>query len=693
MAYFILEIGVEEMPARFLSALERELEARLVQSLAEARLEHGVIQVATTPRRLVAEVEDMAERQGVEEVEVLGPPAAVAWDAGGTLSQAGLGFARSHGMAAEAVYRVTTAKGVYAAVRKTVGGGEAKEILSEMVTRLLSLLTFPKRMHWAGKEWTFGRPVRWILCLLDEVVVPVRFADLVADRRTWGHRVHGPGPWSVSHARQYRTLLETQGGILLDPKARREAIMREGTAAAATVGGTVAWNEALLQEVVGLTEAPCPVLGAFDPAYLEIPEEVLLTSMHAHQKSFGLRGPDGRLLPYFLAVANVRSTRPALVREGWERVLRARLEDARFFWRTDLAATLSDWCTKLEQVTFLGPLGSMADKTRRMESLVASLAGEMDAAAVAAAQRAATLCKADLVSAMVYEFGELQGVMGGIYLRRKGEPEAVAQAVAEHYLPLGPESPVPASLPGALVALADKMDTLVGAFGLGMIPTGAADPYALRRGALGVVRILLEHGLRLSLSGLITLAQAAYPPSVSWKLPLHEARARLLDFFGQRLKAYWAGQGVDTLTLEAALAVGFDDVVDTWRRVQALGAAVGALDFEPAVLTFKRVANIVRKSGAEAAHAVDPGLLEAGAEAALWAAVQDWEPRWMAACRQGEYNAVFPLILELRPAVDRFFDEVMVLTEDLPRRRNRLALLSRILAHVGQVADFTRFQV
>lgn len=695
MAYFVLEIGVEEMPARFLPALEEELAARFVQSLDEARLAHGAVQAATTPRRLVVEAADVAAAQAVEEVEVLGPPAAVAWDGAGGLTKAGLGFARSHGVAPEAVYRVATPKGEYAAARKTVGGGQAAVILADVAGRILTSLPFPKRMHWVGKEWTFGRPVRWILCLLDETVVPVRFADLVAGRRTWGHRVHGPGPWEVAHARDLRRVLEEQGGVILDPAARRAAIVAEGDRAAAAVGGTVAWSEDLLAEVTGLTEAPCPVLGGFDPAYLEIPEEVLLTSMHAHQKSFGVRGAHGRLLPYFLAVANLRSTRPEVVRAGWERVLRARLEDARFFWRTDLATDLAAWQAKLETVTFLGPLGSMAAKTRRLEALVAALEAEgwVPGADAAVARRAAALCKADLVSAMVYEFGELQGVMGGIYLRRKGEPEAVAQAVAEHYLPLGPDSPVPASLPGALVALADKLDTLAGTFGLGLMPTGAADPYALRRAALGVVRILLEHGLRLPLSRLITLAQEGYPAGVPWKLAPGEARARLLEFFGQRLKALWAGQGVDTRTLEAALAAGFDDVVDTWRRVQALQAAVGSEDFEPAALTFKRVANIVRKSGAEAACEVDAALLEPGAEAALWEAVTAWEPRFLAACRGGDYGAVLPLVLELRPAVDRFFDEVMVLTEDAPRRANRLALLARILTHVGQVADFTRFQV
>lgn len=694
MAHFVLEIGVEEMPARFLHSLEEELASRLGQALTDARLEHGLVQAAATPRRLVVEVHDVAPVQAVEHVEVLGPPAAVAWDAQGELTKAGLGFARSQSVEPQALYRMTTAKGEYAAVRKTIGGARAQDILAEVGSSTLTSLSFPKRMQWVGKEWSFGRPVRWLFALLDETVVPVRFAQLVADRLTWGHRVLGPGPWSVPHACQFRRILEEQGAVILEPAARRAAIIAQGDAAAKAVGGSVAWNASLLAEVVGLVESPCVVLGSFDAAYLEIPEEVLLTSMQAHQKSFGVRGPDGALVPYFLAVANIHSTQPQTVRVGWERVLRARLEDARFFWRTDLAADFATWNAKLENVTFLGPLGSMADKVRRLEGILGALGEQtlLPAEDIAAARRAAQLSKADLVSAMVYEFGELQGIMGGIYARRKGEPEAVAQAIGEHYLPLGPDTPVPVSLPGAFLALADKADTLVGAFGLGMIPTGAADPYALRRASLGIIRILLEHELRISLSALLKTALSVYK-GVSWKFAPEETQARLMEFFGQRLKAYWAGQGMDTLTLDAALAVGFDDVVDTGRRVRALQAAVGTADFEPAALTFKRVANIVRKSGSETAVQVDPELLEPGAETDLWAVLEAWEPRFASACAQGDYGALFPLLAELRPVVDRFFDAVMVLTDHPGQRANRLAMLSRILHQVGQVADFTRFQV
>jgi glycyl-tRNA synthetase beta chain len=691
MAHFLMEIGVEEMPARFLPGLEEELTTRWTQALAEAMVDFAAVQAASTPRRLVVEMVDVAPCQREAEVEIFGPPAKVAFDAAGNLTKAGEGFARSQGVGMDALYRTATPKGEYVAVRKKVGGRRTQEILAEVASGVLAGLPFPKRMHWVGKEWTFGRPVRWILALLDQEIVPVRFAHLTAGRHTYGHRVAGFGPWEVAHAGQYRQVLAAQGGVVLDAAARRQTIMTQGEAAAVQVHGTVVWNDALLTEVTGLVEAPWVVLGSFDPSFLEIPEEVLLTSMQSHQKSFGVRGADGALLPYFVAVANIRSPKPDVVRKGWERVLRARLEDARFFWRTDLAASWEDWLQRLEQVTFVAGLGSMADKARRVQQMVEAWGLEPDLLHVAT--RAAMLCKADLVSAMVYEFGELQGIMGGIYARQRGESEAVAQAIAEHYLPAGPETPVPASPAGAILALADKMDTLVGTFGLGMMPSGTADPYALRRQALGVLRILMEHNLRVPLSRLIALAQAAYGDAVPWKLSPAELQERLVEFFGQRLRAHLAALGIGTLTLEAALAVGFDDVPDTCRRVQAFHEASTQPDFETAAITFKRVANIVRKNAADAAPAVDPALMEAAAEEALWQAVQEWLPRFDESCRIGDYGALFPLLAQLRPAVDRFFDAVMVVTDDLPRRANRLALLQCIVRAVDKVMDFTRLQV
>ena len=693
MSHFVLEIGVEEMPARFLPLLDRELRERFETLLGEAGLGFGAVASFSTPRRLVVDITGLAGVQKTEEIVVSGPPVRIALDADGKPTKAGLGFAKSQNVEFDQVYVEKTDKGEYLALKKTVGGRTAADILAEACAAVLPALTFPKKMQWIGKDCTFGRPVRWLLAMLDDRAVPFGFAGLTAGCETRGHRVMGPGPFAVPHADDYARVLLEQGRVVLDAAARKAAIRADGDRLAAEVGGTVEWSESLLDQVANLVEAPRAMLGGFHEKFLELPAEVLLTSMETHQKSFGLRGKDGRLLPYFLTAANIESREPALVRKGWERVLRARLEDARFFWEADCAATFEQWLDKLDKVIFIGPLGTMGDKTRRLGKLAESIASRLAPELSADMARAGRLSKADLVSEMVYEFDDLQGKMGGIYARMKGEGETVAQALYEQYLPAGQDSPLPGNMAGVILSLADKLDNLAGCFGLGMMPTGAADPYALRRNALGVCRIVLEKGLTLDLADLLREAQAGYT-GVEWKLEPEEALDKLMDFFGQRLRAYWNAQGVPTLVLEAAMAPGFADIFETWRRVQALGDFSREADFEASVLTFKRAANIIRKqAGQELSGQVREDLLEGDAEKAFLAALQDVEPRWARLAEAGDYPGMLSLLGTLRPVVDAFFDGVMVMCEDEALRTNRLNLLQRLVATLGQVADFGKFQV
>ncbi len=693
MSHFVLEIGVEEMPARFLPLLDRELRERFEALLGEAGLEFGRVATSSTPRRLVVDITGLAGVQRTEEIVVSGPPVRIALDADGKPTKAGLGFAKSQGVEFDQVYVEKTDKGEYLALRKTVGGRPAADILAEACAAVLPGLTFPKKMQWIGKDCTFGRPVRWILAMLDDKAVPFCFAGLTAGCETRGHRVMGPGPFAVPHADEYTRVLREQGKVILDAGDRKAAIRADGDRLAAEVGGTVEWSESLLDQVANLVEAPRAMLGGFHEKFLELPAEVLLTSMETHQKSFGLRGADGKLLPYFLTAANIESREPALVRKGWERVLRARLEDARFFWEADCEATFDQWLDKLDKVIFIGPLGTMGDKTRRLEKLAASIASRVAPTLSADMARAGRLSKADLVSEMVYEFDDLQGKMGGIYARLKGEGETVAQALYDQYLPAGQDSPLPASTAGAVLSLADKLDNLAGCFGLGMMPTGAADPYALRRNALGVCRIILELGLTLDISALLREAQAGYT-GVAWKLQPEEALDKLMDFFGQRLRAFWNAQGIPTLVLEAAMAPGFADIFETWRRVTALADFSRQSDFEASVLTFKRAANIIRKqAGQELSGEVREDLLENDAEKAFWAALRQVEPEWARLAEAGDYPGMLALLGALRPAVDAFFDGVMVMCDDAALRTNRLNLLQRLVATLGRVADFGKFQV
>lgn len=694
MPAFLLEIGFEEMPSRFLASLTEELRQGLAGLLEQNKLSCAGVSTWSTPRRLTALVEGLDAEQRREEETVTGPPVRAAYDASGNPTAAALGFAKGQGAEMSQVFTVDTPKGQYLALRKTTGGVKAEDILPGVCLSVFKALNFPKKMHWGSLDYTFGRPIRWIVALLDDQVIPFEVATVASGRSTYGHRVMGAGPWELAAVADYFPTLEEKGKVVLDPAKRRAAIVAQCQDAAASAGGRPIIGERLLEEVCGLVEYPLVILGNFDKRYLELPRQVLLTSMESHQKSFGVEDAQGRLLPHFLTTAGLVPTEVALVRKGWERVLKARLEDARFFWETDLAVSFDTWLKKLDTVTFLAPLGSMGAKTRRIEALCCKMAEQAKSEIMLDLCQAGRLSKADLVSEMVGEFADLQGIMGGVYARKKGESEQVAQAIAEQYLPLGPDSPVAASLGGALLAIADKMDTLAGCFGLDMIPTGAADPYALRRQALGICRTLVEHGLRLNLEQLIALAFAGYE-GVTWKLDPAEARAKLLEFFGSRLKALYQGKGVRPQVVDAAIGAGFADVWALDARVAALTSFSESAGFDQAVLAFKRAANIIRKQAAtmELTGAVSREKLVEPAELALADALTANAARFEELWAADDFDALFGLLGELRPSVDAFFDNVMVMCDDPELKLARLNLLKSLVDRLGRLADFAALQI
>ena len=695
MPEFILEIGTEELPARFFPRLHEELGEAVAKALEERLVDFSGLRTFATPRRVVLHVAEVAPAQRREEELLTGPPRRIAYDAEGAPTKAALGFAKTQGVDIADCFIQTTDKGEYLAVRRMTGGEATLGLLPAVCEAAVAGLQFPKKMRWGARDFGFGRPIQWLLALFGAEVVPFALAGVASGRSTRGHRVLGPGPFEVAEAGRYFEIVRESGRVILDPAERRTMIRERADALAREAGGRVVWKEDLLDEVVGLVEAPRPVLGDFDPSFLEVPREVLLTSMESHQKSFGVEDAQGALLAHFVTTLNLEPRDPALVKKGWERVLRARLEDARFFWKADLRADADAWLGRLDKVIFLAPLGTVGDKTRRLEGTCAALAGAVAPELRAVAARAGRLSKADLVSEMVYEFDELQGVMGGIYARRRGEPEAVADALYEQYLPAGPGSPVPQSLAGALLSVADKADTLAGCFGLDMIPTGANDPYALRRAALGIIRIILHHGLRLSLGELLARARGAYADGVAWKLPEAEAQARLLEFFAGRLKAYFTARGHQTLVVEAALGAGFDDVWALAARVDALGEFAREDDFAQAVLTFKRAANIIVKQGGAAAvdGGYDKALLAERAEQALAARLEAVAPVWDELWARDDFASLLGLLRELRPDVDAFFDGVMVMCDDAALRANRLNLLGALVGRLGRLADFAALQV
>ena len=702
MPAFVLEIGTEELPARFLAPAEKELADRFRVALEEAGLEFSGLTVCSTPRRLALHISQVAKTAATREEVISGPPLKAAYDVGGRPTRAAEGFARTQGVALEDAFTIETEKGPYLAVRRVMGGGDALDILTGVCPAIVSNLSFPKRMRWGSGEFTFARPIRWILALMGSAPVSFTVGTVSSGALTYGHRVHGPGPFTVADAAEYFTVMEQQCGLVAKSADRRRIIKDHGNALAGEKHGAVLWKESLLDEVQGLCEHPVPILGSFDPTFLEVPREVLLTSMESHQKSFGLESENGRLLPYFLTVLNISPSDPALVRKGWERVLRARLEDARFFWETDLAAGFAPWLSSLDSVIFLAPLGSMGDKTRRIEQLCASLADNVQGNGSGQnnvkddVMRAGRLSTADLVSAMVKEFDTLQGIMGGIYASRFGESPAVAQAVAEQYLPAGPDSPVPASLGGALVSIADKADTLVGCFGLGMIPTGAADPYGLRRAALGIARIVQEKGLRFNIAALFAKAMEGYGQR-NWKILPEQALPRLGEFFALRLKNHLISGGAETLLAEAVLQAGSQDVWAVSARLAALTAFSKTPDFARSVLTFKRAANIIRKQDQDEGQQLTgrylSDLFTDDAEKALAAELERLAPIFDKFWREDNFPELFSLLRGLRPFVDAFFDQVMVMCEDEALRLNRLNLLQSLVERLGRLADFAALQM
>ena len=697
MPHFLLEIGFEEMPARFLSGLVDESRAFFAAALVQAKLDAPAVTAFATPRRLVVSVPELAATARQEEELVTGPPEKVGFGADGAPTPAAIGFAKGQGKDIADVFVMETGKGRYLALKKTTGGESAMELLPALCLDMVKKLSFPKRMRWGSRDFAFGRPIHWFVALLGAAVVPFALDDIVSGRETRGHRIMGPGPFAVPTAGDYFAIIRDQGKVVLDAKEREAMVRSQAEALAKEAGGRAVINPALLAEVTGLTEYPVVILGRLDPKFLDVPREVLITSMETHQKSFAVENADGGLLPVFLTTLGLAPGNLELVRRGWQRVLTARLEDARFFWEADLGTDIETWQKKLESVVFLAGLGSMRDKARRLErlcGLIAEMAGKPEV--MLEASQAGGLAKVDLVSDMVGEFAELQGVMGGIYIRRKGQSKSVSRAVAEQYLPAGPDSPVPPTLAGAILSIADKADTLAGCFGLDMAPTGAADPYALRRAALGICRIVIEHGLGLDLMELLQAALDGYGDA-KFKVDRTRVLARLLDFFGQRLKAYFTGRGFDTLVVEAAAGASFTDIARLAARIDALATFAAKPDFDQAVLTFKRAANIIRKQGVGAGvpltGTVKEALLAEQPDKDLAAACEAVFPRYDALFSAGDYAAVFDLLYELRPAVDAFFDNVMVMCDDMDVRLNRLNLLKSLVDRLGRVADFAALQV
>lgn len=662
---FLLELGVEEIPHWMIVPALGDFQRLFQAFLEEHRLTASALQFDGTPRRLVLRIDSLQARQEDRDELVMGPPKSAAYK-DGKPTGAALGFAKKMGVEPDALLLETTPKGEYLAVRRKVEGRDARTLLAEALPGLITRIPWPKAMYWTGKDGArFIRPIRWIVALLGDQVVEFELAGVKSGALSRGHRRMGSTEIAFDHA-NYEERLE-KNGVILSADQRRQKIQSE--IAALLKGGSdeLVADDALLEDLVYLTEYPTPILGTFDEKFLDLPAEVLTTVMRHHQRYFTLRRPDGSMAPAFVAVMNIKADTHGYVRKGNERVLEARFNDARFFWEVDQQRKLADRVPDLANVTFQAKLGSYLEKTKRVQERVKSICAELNVAPESA-ERAALLAKTDLTTDMVKELTELQGVMGGLYARAQGEPEAVWKAIYDHYLPQSMDDPIPSTLDGQIVSLADKLDTLASCFSIGMVPTGSKDPFALRRAAQGVVKILAESRLNLGLGGVTP---------------------ELREFLNDRIRYYYRDvRGFKYDEVNAVLATQPPSVLEIEDRLQAVRQVRDTEDFVPLAAAFKRIRNILRQAD-HAAGAVDPSLFQDGAERALFEDVEKVQYQVERLTAQRDYIAALQLIATLRPAVDRFFDGVLVNAPEAQVRANRLNLLSRILIAFSSIADFS----
>ncbi len=678
-----LEIGTEEIPAAFLPKAMADMESLVRKELETARLSHGEVRTLATPRRLALLVRDVDERQPDAEVTALGPARKVAFDADGKPTKAAQGFARGQGVDVADLVVTETEKGEYVSVTKKIVGLPTAEILVEILPRLIAAIPFRKSMRWGDLDVRFARPMHWIVALFDGVVVPFTFGSIKSGSASRGHRFMANDVFPVRDFAHYLEECERHF-VIPDPEKRKEIIRREVDQAARAAGGTVLADEALLEQVTFLVEYPSVVCGTFENEFLEVPKEVLITSMREHQRYFSLVNGGGKLLPHFITVNNTLAEDPEVVARGNERVLRARLSDARFFFEEDKKVPLEERVASLKDVVYQAKLGTSYEKMERFRTLAEGLAARLAPESSNVVSRAAYLCKADLVTGMVGEFPELQGIMGREYALIAGEAPEVARAIHEHYLPTQAGGDLPSSDIGAFVSIADKLDTICGCFGVGLIPSGTADPYALRRSAIGIIAIILDRGYDLSLAELVDESLALLGGKLT--RDAETVRGEVLEFFrGRYVNLLAARYPADAV--EAAVAASFDNLNDTAARIAALAEFKERPDFEPLAVAFKRVCNIV-KQGIETP--VDATLLQEEAERELYRmfdAVSTVAREQIAA---KNYLAALTEIAGLRGAVDAFFDQVMVMAEDDRIKNNRLALLTGIARLFGAIADFAR---
>jgi glycyl-tRNA synthetase beta chain len=679
----LFELLTEELPPLTLQNLSNALTEQIAAGIDAAGITHGPVRGFASPRRLAVSIESCADKAADRRVERRGPPVANSFDAAGKPLPAALAFARSCGVEVGDLTRLTTDKGAWLAHRGTEPGAALATLIAPIVAQAIAGLPIAKRMRWGSRTAEFVRPVHSVVLMHGPAVLACDILGFAAGRLTRGHRFHAPEPITLATAGDYESAL-FEAKVVADFARRRELVRTQVAELAAAAGGRALIEPALLDEVTALVEWPVPIAAQFEPRFLALPREVVIATVQDHQRYFPIENPDGSLSNRFITVSNIESRDPAKVREGNERVVRPRLSDAAFFWDQDRKLSLEQHALKLRGVTFQTRLGSYADKSLRVGALAEVIARQV--AGADEVGRAAQLAKADLMTAMVGEFPELQGTMGRYYALAEGESAQLALALAEQYLPRYAGDALPETPTGRVLALADKLDTLAGIFSIDQKPTGTKDPFGLRRAALGVLRILLEGGIDLDLPQTLATAAAAQPVVAA------AAAGEVHAFMLERLRGLLLDRadGTTAEMIDAVFAVHPRSPLDVVARLQALREFLSLPDAASLAAANKRIANLLKKSPLDDAAPVDGGRFTEAAEEALFAALTELAPQVAAALRERRYGAALQLGCALRGPIDAFFDQVMVMDEDPGRRHNRLALLRQVRQLFGGVADLSR---
>ena len=701
-AELLLEIGVEELPYQFITPALAALKGSAEQLLKDHRLAFQSACTLGTPRRLTLVVTGLATQQTSMVKEAMGPSKAVAFDPTGQPTRAATGFAAGQGVSVQELQIRQTPKGEYLFAVKQEQGRPTNVVLKELLPQLISKLSFPKAMKWNSTGVRFARPVRWLVALYGGATLPIEAAGIIAGNRTEGHRVLGNGKGIVVRdSESYLKGLERQG-VISDPERRRRMIEEQIATLCKKTGFTLNVDGDLLDQAVYTTECPNAIIGSFKPAYLEVPQEILITSMKEHQGFFSLMHKEtGKLVPHFIAVTNNRAKDMGLIREGNERVLAARLADAKFFFDEDRKVKLEDRVLKLAGVTFQQKLGTMEKKQqriRKLASMIATSVRPQDYELKQTCERAADLCKADLLTGVVGEFPELQGIMGGEYAKHDGESEAVSQAIREQYLPRSIEGELPKTIAGQVLSLADRLDSVAAFFYVGLVPTGSEDPFALRRNATAIVRIIIESHLRIDV-GIFVDAARQLVIAEGFKGGQDsgpEGRRRMTEFIFERVRHYVkVVHALRDDVIEAVLKPAYGktlDLVDLVLRMKALESVTAKPEFDPLIIGFKRAHRLVEKEQWDR-KPVDSTRFEHITESALYQATAEEREKMLSALNRGEYGQALDALVRLKPAIDAFFTAVMVNAEDPAVRSNRLSLLQEVDDFFNSFADFSQIVV